>query len=238
MSKSAHELTRKEMKAPDRFQAAASEAAGWMVKRQKQLALAVGAVVVLAVVGLGIAEYAGSRGTKAGAALGQIIEAAGGEVSAIPLPNFDRPVYKTKDEKEKAVLDAAAQVRDRFGGTRQAATAALLEGDARLALGQWDLAAAAYQTFLAAAPADDSLRFAALDGLARAQEGKGDRAAAAKTYAQAAEIPFFKDRASLEQARILTQAGDKDGARKALEAVGKDSLLQAEAQARLARLGT
>ncbi len=225
------------MKGPDRFQAAASEAAGWMVKRQKQLALAVAAVAVLAVVGFGISEYAESSHTKAGAALGQAIEAAGGEISAIPLPNLDRPVYKTRDEKEKAVLDAAAQVRARFGGSRQAAAAALLEGDARLALGQWDQAAAAYQAFLAAVPSDDSLRFAALDGLARAQEGKGDRAAAVKTYAQAAEIPSFKDRASLEQSRILAQAGDKDGARKALEAVGKDSPLQAEAQTRLARLG-
>ncbi len=40
MSKTAHELTRKEMKGPDRFQVAASEAAEWASKRQKQLVLA------------------------------------------------------------------------------------------------------------------------------------------------------------------------------------------------------
>jgi tetratricopeptide (TPR) repeat protein len=87
---------------------------------------------------------------------------------------------------------------------------------------------------------DDSLRFAALDGIARAQEGKGDLDAAAKGYQKAGEVEFYKDRAALEQGRVLAKAGKIDQARKAVEAVAKDSkdpTLQAEAQERLARLG-
>jgi tetratricopeptide (TPR) repeat protein len=236
MPKTAHELTRKEMKGPDRFQVAAAEAASWMAKHQKQLSLAALAVVVLAVVAAGASYMLDTRRANSGALLYRAIDAASGEVSSIPLPNFDRPIYKTAEEKERAVIDAASKVREGAGGTRAAATAALLEADAHLALGEWDKAIAAYQSYLGSAPADDSLRFGGLDGLARAQEGKGDREAAAKTYETASEIAFFKDRATLERARVLAKAGKKDEAKKALEAVSKESPLQAEAQERLARL--
>ncbi len=238
MPKTARELTRKEMKGPDRFQVVASEAAAWMAQRQKQLALAAVFVVLIAVVAAGVGSYLQSRRASAGGDLYRALEAASGEVSAVPLPNLDRPLYKTVEEKDAAVLDAARKVRARHPGTRAASTAALLEGDAQLDLKQWDQAIASYQDYLSSAPADDSLRFGALDGLARAQEGKGDLDAAVKTYQKEGEIDSFKDRAALERARVLAKAGRKDEARKALEEIGKDSLLLPEATERLARLGT
>lgn len=236
MSKSAHELTRKEMKGPDRFQVAAADAASWMAKHQKQLAAA-GLAIALAAVVAAVASYMmDARRARAGGLLYRAIDASSGEVSSIPLPNFDRPVYKTLEEKEKAVVEAASKVRERAGGTRAATTAALLEGDAHLALGEWDRAIASYQSYLGSAPADDSLRFGALDGMARAQEGKGDVDGAAKTYEKASEISFFKDRAALERARVLAKAGRNEDAKKALEAVPKESPLHAEALERLMRL--
>ncbi len=238
MPKTVHEITRKEMKGPDRFQVAASEAAGWMGKHEKLLALGALGVAALALAGVGISHLLESRQAKAGASLYKALEAASGEVSSVPLPGFDHPIYKSAEEREQAVLSAATKVRAEHGGTRAATTAALLEGDAQLALGQWDKAIAAYGGYLDKAPADDSLRFGALDGLARAQEGKGDLAAAAATYERAAGIPFFKDRAMVERARILEKAGKPEDAKKALESVGKDSPLHGEAQARLARLGS
>jgi tetratricopeptide (TPR) repeat protein len=77
----------------------------------------------------------------------------------------------------------------------------------------------------------------ALDGLARAQEGKGDLEAAAKGWEKAAAIPFYKDRATLERARVLAKAGKTDEAKKALESIPKESPVAGEAQARLSRLG-
>ncbi len=236
MSKSAHELTRKEMKGPDRFQVAAADAASWMAKHQKQLGGAAIAVVVLAIGAAAASYMLDARRTSTGALLSRAIAAAGGEVASIPLPNLEQPTYKTVEEKERAVIDAASKVRERAGGTRAAATAALLEADAHLALAEWDKAIASYQSYLGSAPADDSLRFGGLDGLARAQEGKGDLDAAAKTYEKAAESAFFKDRATLERARVLAKAGKRDEAKKVLEAVPKESPLHAETQELLARL--
>ncbi|HEX8908851.1 MAG TPA: tetratricopeptide repeat protein [Anaeromyxobacteraceae bacterium] len=237
MSKTAHhELTRKEMKGPDKFQVAATEAAAWASTRRRQIVFAgVGAVVVLAAV-LAFSAYLESQRASAGGLLYRAIDAASGEVSSIPLPGVDR-IYKSSEEKQRAVLEAAGAVRERHGASRAAATAALLQGDAHLALGEWDKAIASYQTFLDKASSDDSLRFGGLDGLARAQEGKGDLAAAAATYERAAQIDFYRDRAALERARVLVKAGKKDEALKALEGVGKDSPLSVEAQERLARLG-
>jgi len=132
MSKTAHELTRKEMKGPDRFQVAAADAASWMAKYQKQLGVAAIAVVVLAVVAAVASYMLDARRASSGGLLYRAIDAAGAEVSSIPLPNFDRPIYKTVEEKERAVIDAASKVRERAGGTRAAATATLLEADAHL----------------------------------------------------------------------------------------------------------
>jgi tetratricopeptide (TPR) repeat protein len=237
MSKIAHELTRKEMKGPDRFQLAAADAASWMAKRQKQLVLGVAALLGLAAIAVGASYVMDSGREKAGGLLYKAIDAASGEVSSVPLPNFDHPIYKTLDEKERAVIDAASKVRELHAGTRAATTATLLAADAHLALGEWDKAIAAYQSYLASSPADDSLRFGGLDGMARAQEGKGDLAAAAKTFEDASAIAFFKDRAGLERARVLAKAGKKDDAKKALEAIAKESPLAGEAQEQLARLG-
>ena len=237
MSKTAHELTRKEMKGPDRFQLAAGDAASWMAKRQKQLALGAAALLGLAAIAVGASYVIDSGREKAGGLLYKAIDAASGEVSSVPLPNFDHPIYKSVEEKERAVIDAASKVRERHAGTRAATTATLLEADAHLALGEWDRAIAAYQSYLASSPADDSLRFGGLDGMARAQEGKGDLDAAARTYENASAVAFFKDRATLERARVLAKAGKKDEAKRALDAISKDSPLAGEAQEQLVRLG-
>jgi tetratricopeptide (TPR) repeat protein len=237
MPKTAHELTRKELKGPDRFQVAMSGVADWVSKRQKAIALAAGAAAVIAVVAVGVSRYLEGERAVAGSDLYQAIEAASGEISDTSSPGAERPTYKTAAEKGRAVLEAAQKVRGGHSGARASLTAALLEGDALLDLGEWDKAIAAYRGYLSSTPADDPLRFAALFGVARGEEGKGDLAAAAKAYQDAAGIEAFKDRAALERARVLAKAGKKDEARKALEEIGKTSPLQPEASEQLARLG-
>jgi len=237
MSKTAHELTRKEMKGPDRFQAVASEVAAWVVKRQKHLVFGAVGVLVVALIGIGISFVVESGHAKAADALYSAVDAASGEVSSIPLPNVNTPIYKTAEDKEKAVIEAAQKVRQGFANTRAASTAALLEGDAQLKLGHYDEAIAAYRSFLSGVSPQDSLRFGGLDGVARAQEGKGDLDGAVATYRQATEIAAFKDLAQIELARVLAKAGKSEEAKKALEAVSKDSAFETTAQERLAQLG-
>jgi len=239
-TRAGHELTRKEMKGPDRFQVAAARGADWMASHRRAI---LGTVAAAAVVGVG--GFAGhtiyrSRLDAAGGGLYRALDAADGQISPVPLPGVDRPVFPTDAERQRAVVAAADAVRKGHSGSRAAATAALVAGQAHLRLREWDAAGAAFQEYLAATPPDDPLRFAALDGLARVQEGKGDLAAAAQAYERAGrEAAFHADRVALERARVLARAGKVDEARKILQGFPgefKESPLQEEAKGRLGRL--
>lgn len=241
MSNSAHELTRKDMKAPDKFQVAATQAATWAASRRKPLLGVAAAIVAVFVIALAFAAFRGSGEKKAGTALFGALVAAGGEISSVPLPNVPGPFFKSDAERQKAVAEAAAKTRKEHGGSRAAVTAALVEADARFRLGEQDAALAGYQAFLAGADKDDPLRFAALDGVARVQESKGKLAEAADAWKQAGEVKAFADRAALERARVLAAAGKADEARQILSGFATtypDSRLRSEADEKLARLGS
>jgi tetratricopeptide (TPR) repeat protein len=240
MSKSA-DLTRKDMKEPDKFQVVAGEAAAWVTARKKQALIAAVVALGAVVAAAAVLAFSDSKARSAGAALSEVYRIAGGEISPVPLPGVQGPFFPTDEARQKAVAEAAARVAAQHAGTRAAALASLALGDARLRLGEWDAAAAAYDAYLAGAPKDDALRFGALEGLAMAQEGKGSADGALAAWARlGAEVPAYADRADLEKARVLAQSGKGDEARKLLAGFAdahKESILTGEAAERLAKLG-
>jgi len=238
---SAAEITRKDMKGPDKFQVAATQAAEWAAKNRRSVGLALGVAAAVVVAVAVVQGMQASSRERAGSRLFRALDSAEGEVSSVPLLGSERQVFPTQAERHKAVVEAANKVRQGHGGSRAAVTAALLAGLSQLRLGEWEAARASFEEYLASAQADDSLRFAALDGLARAAEGKGDLTAATAAFERAGrEVAFYKDRAALEQARLLARAGKPAEARKLLAAFPeehKESPLKTEAQEQLARLG-
>jgi hypothetical protein len=240
MSKSA-ELSRKEMKQPDQFQVVAGEAASWLTGHRRQALLAGGALAVLLIAALALSAWRDRRSSGAASLLSEVYRTAGGEISAVPLPGVPGPFFPSDGARQKAVAEAAGKVLVEYPGTSQAALAALAKGDAHLRLGDSDAAVAAYQIYLSTAKRNDSFRFAALEGLALAAEGKGDPAAALAGWARlGAEVPAQADRADLERARLLTSTGQVEEARSLLVSFPdryKASALTGEAAERLARLG-
>src|SRR5512138_3306593 len=240
MSKS-EVLTRKDMKEPDKFQQAATQAASWIAARRRRVvtlgAIAVGLVVLLAIV----SALRTRRDEQAGAAAADLLSVMSGEVSAVPLPGLPGPFFPTEEAKQRAIVAAADRVVADHGGTPAAALASLAAGDAHLRLKEWDAAKAAYERYLAGASKDDSLRFGALEGLGLAEEGKGNLDAAAAAYDRfAREAPAFADRADLDRARVLAAQGktaDAKGLLAGFSEKHKESQLTAEASERLARLG-
>jgi tetratricopeptide (TPR) repeat protein len=234
-------ITRKDMKEPDSFQVAAGQAATWLASRKKHVVLAgAGAIAVIIAIAI-LSTVQSRREEKAGGAASALLSAMGGEVSSTPLPGFSGPVYATDADRQKAVIAEADKLIAQFPGTGPASLAELAKGDAHLRLREWDAAASAYDRYLAGAGSGDSLRFGALEGLALVAEGKGDLAGAAKAYERMAkEAPRFADRADLERARVLAQAGKTAEAKEALAGFSekhKESLLGPEASERLAKLG-
>jgi tetratricopeptide (TPR) repeat protein len=240
MSKSA-ELSRKEIKQPDQFQAAAGEAASWLTGHRRQSLVIGGALLIVLVVALAITGYRERRSAGAAALLSEVYRAAGGEISAVPLPGVPGPFFPSDGARQKAVAQAAEKVLAEYPGTSQAALAGLARGDAQLRLGEFEAAAASYQGYLTATGRSDSFRFSALEGLALAAEGKGDVAGALAAWIRlGAEVPAQADRADLERARLLAASGQVDEARALLASfadVHKTSMLTGDAAERLARLG-
>jgi tetratricopeptide (TPR) repeat protein len=234
-------ITRKDMKEPDKFQVAATQAATWVAARRKHVvwagAVAVAVVVLLAV----LSAVNAGREERAGAAAADLLAVMGGEISSVPLPGLPGPFYPSEDARQRAVVDAAGKVLAAHPGTGAAQLAALALGDAHAKLGEWDRAKPAYETFLASAPKDDSLRFGALEGIAMAEEAAGKLDVAASAYERLGrEVPAFADRADLERARVLAKAGKGAEAKELLSTFSdrhKQSLLGPEAAERLARLG-
>ncbi len=234
-------ITRKDMKEPDRFQQVATQAASWVATRRRHVVLAggvaVGAIMVIAV----LSAVNTGREERAGAAASDLLATMAGEISSVPLPGVAGPFYPTEEARQRAVVAAAEQVLSAHGGTGAAQLAALALGDAHAKLREWDQAKTAYERFLASAPRGDSLRFGALEGIAMAEEAKGSLDQAAQAYERLGrEAPAFADRADLERARVLAQAGKTAEAKDLLAGFSdrhKQSLLTPEAAERLARLG-
>lgn len=240
MSKS-EAISRKDMKEPDKFQQAATQAASWIATRRRHVvlagAIAVGALVVLAV----LAALQARRAERAGAAASDLLATMGGEISSVPLPGLPGPFYPSEEARQRAIVAAADQVLAEHGGSGAGELALLAKGDAHLRLRDFDAARAAYERFLSEAGSDDTLRFGALEGIALAAEGKGDLEAAAKAFERLGrDAPAFADRADLERARVLAKAGKEADAKELLSKFSerhKESLLTTEAAERLARLG-
>jgi tetratricopeptide (TPR) repeat protein len=234
-------ITRKDMKEPDKFQVAATQAASWIASRRKHVVLAGAVVIGVAVLLAVLQTVRQGREERAGQAAAQLLATASADVSSVPLPGLPGPFFPSEEAKQRAIVTAAEAVIAEHAGTGAALLATLTLGDAKFRLGAFDDAKAAYERYLAAAPQNDSLRFGALEGIAIAEEAKGALDAAAATYERLGkEVPAFADRADLERARILARAGKIADAKGLLAGYGerhKDSLLTADASQLLARLG-
>jgi predicted negative regulator of RcsB-dependent stress response len=241
MSKNAAEMTRKEMKGPDAFQAAAAKGAEWVAGHQKQIVYGVVAAIGLFAVAVGVSSLFESRHKAAGGLLYLVLDDAGGQISSVPLPGVVSPTFPSAEAQQRSVVARAAELRKAYPSSEASRTAAIVSGSANLRLQAWDAAAADFEAFLAGGDPKDSLAVIAREGIARAKEGKGDLAGALAVLERIqAEVPAHADRAAMERARLLARQGKAGEARQILEAFPKDfkdSQLRPEAEQRLARLG-
>jgi hypothetical protein len=98
MSKSAQDLTRKDIKAPDKFQVAATEAATWATAHGRSILIGAVGVLVFVVAAVAFTAWRSSRAERAGSLLYQALAAASGEVSASAPEGGSTPVYKDDAE--------------------------------------------------------------------------------------------------------------------------------------------
>jgi len=236
----AERVSRKELKAPDAFQKAGTQAREWLQGRQTQVAIGVGvALVVLG--GVALVSYFSERSDDtASQELGQALKVLdrpvveGTAAQPPPLPGQEPP-FKTAREKDEATVKALTEFRTKHSGSQAATTAALPLGQAALRLGDADLALTTFGEYVKKAPKDWPMRASALEGQGYAHEAKGqlDQALAAfEQMAQENKTDYLNGMGLYHRARILILQSKKEDAAKALSEVS--STYPGSAAARLA----
>jgi hypothetical protein len=213
-------VDRKELRKPDEFQVRAGQAMDWMIVHQRQLLLAIGALVVIAVGAGAAAAYASSREAKAGAALSEALELNARPIAGDAPPQPGVETFPNKEERQKALIAALEKVRTDRAGTTAAMTATAQIGFQKFKAGDPAGATQPLQQFLGSAGKDHPLRIFATESLGYALEGQGKLEDARATFAKLAEAGA-PDRAAYQAAR-LALVENKPDAKAALAAVAKE----------------
>lgn len=208
----------------DEFQARGFELVEW-VHHHPQVVLGFIAVVILSGLGFGIYTVnEKSKNTAASVAYAKAQKIWEAPVGEDPDPADDVAAFKDAAERSKAAKAAFEKVIADHKGTGAATLASLSIGNANLKAGDLDGAIAAYETFLAATPATDPLRFAGYAGLASAKDGKGDSAGAIKALEDQVALAdkTDEDAALFALGTLYTNSGDKEKARARFEKLSND----------------
>ena len=206
----------------DAFARAVSSSGKWLKNNMNLVQYAVIAAV------LGSAGYAvwHARATTAteqsSAALMAGVAADRGRVEAEPKKEKDptaeespdAPTFKTQEQRTDAAMAAYRKVVTQAKGSGTAILARLGEAGILLDKKAWDEALAAYREVKASplAAADPDVKGRAIEGIAFAHEGKGDRDAALGALKELETVSAqkgFHELALYHQARLLAQKGDK-----------------------------
>lgn len=234
-------LTKKELKQPDAFQKAGTEASTWAVQHGRNVVIAVIAVFVIGLVA-GLAHYFGDRSR------GHAAKELGGALAILNRPVEGQPAgevssgepFKSAKEKDEALSKALSEFRAENPAGASAATAALTQGQALLRQGKPDEALAAYGDYLKQASPDDPLRAAGLEGKGYALEAKGQLDEALAAFDQMAKenrADFLKGMGLYHRARILILQGKKEEAAKQLSEIPAAAPSSAAARLATDRMG-
>lgn len=212
-------IERKQLKQPDQFVSFWSRVMIALEARRRSIAVAA-LVAVLAGVGAQVAlksrEGRTERATQAFAKLETIANAPVVADDAPPPGELEGPRFKTAAERLDAVLREVDAFLSAHAGSRLVGPALLFKARSLLLAGKPDDAAKIYDELLAG-KLDPSLRFAAREGRALADEIAGRVEKAAEGYAALAADAdkaggFYRDRALFARARLLERKGDTKGA--------------------------
>ena len=216
----AQKLDRKELKKPDEFQVVAGKVMGWIAAHQKPALALLIALAVAVLGGWAASAYSGSREGKAGAELAVALELSSRPLASEAQGQPGVETFPSREERNKAALQALEKVRADFPRSTAAQTAEAQIGFIKLKAGDAAGAQAALQAFLDDAPGGHPLRALAQESVGYALEAQGKLEEARGAFARLAG-DGATERAAFQEARIALVAG-KPEAKQQLEQVAKE----------------
>jgi hypothetical protein len=235
---------------PQNVERVAGKFTGFLQDNRERILIALGLLVVLAGVALGLTRFMRSGSREQAAELARALELLNAPISADdPDGKTDdgKPLFKSEAERAaksaSAFADAAKEGPDNPTGL----WARLGQAASQLALGKSSEARALFQSTGGNAGDEPAIRARALEGVAIALEGEGKSDEALKTYEQLKELEGQKELAQYHLARLRLAKGDREGGKGLLKALydqlnaaKEDSppspYLKAEVELRLAEL--
>lgn len=204
-----------ELLAPDAFQ---QQGSGWSKWLEENIRLVL--VAIVAVLGLVIAlEFVTSQSARSASAVTAEFGAALEQYRDATDPSLAQTATSTEviREKERRAREAFEQMRASLDAKGPARLALLYEADLAQRSGEHAAAAALYADYLERAPADDPMRFMALEGAGYAHESLGSWGEALRYFEELESVDFYANWALKHQARVHEAKGDSAKAISTLE---------------------
>jgi predicted negative regulator of RcsB-dependent stress response len=193
-------MNRKDLKGPDEFISAFSQALTWAKENQSRVMSIVAGVLILLAAVFGTRSYLEYREASASNALWPDLNRA---------QDLLRSPVKPDDERLVAVEQFLTAFVNQYPKAEAAVYAHYYLGSIAFTRGNHDIAIAQFKSVLSQGRDRGIMRFLARQGLAQALEAKGDFASASAAYHEAASAGFgdLKAQARLGEARMLTMLG-------------------------------
>ncbi len=212
----------KELKEPDQFVGFWATAAKKLSGSKAAILGGLGAVIVLALVGIGVRQMMGRRGEETSKAYGRFQRIA--SAALIPekgdVPKFEDnlPHFKTDTERQQAAAKAVDEFLAAHAGSPLANEARMAKARFLLTAGQAPVALKLYEELRG--KVDERLAFLVEEGIALCLEETGQIDQAMAAYQAIADRAksqgsFFRDQALFSRARLLERKGQGAEATKA-----------------------
>jgi tetratricopeptide (TPR) repeat protein len=202
------------------------EVNAWIDAHGSKIWIALGAVVVLVVAWLGLSAYAEKRDRAGGDLLHTAVTTSEGLVvtpdeTAPEDPIV--PIFSSAKERDEKALQQFRDVEKQFPNSRAARYAQLGEANTLVALGKPADATTVFTKLLGEQTDDTFLRSRALEGSGYALEAEKKYAEAGKRFEELSKLQngSFRVIGDYHRARMLVAQGQRDEARKLLEALNK-----------------
>lgn len=212
-----------------------AEVNAWVDTHAPKLWMGVGVVVVAVAAAFAFSYYSEGRDRDAGGVLQKAVTTSEGIIvgpDETPPEDAIVPTFTSEKERDEKALKQYQDVDKQYPSSTAAHYALLGQGNELLALGKYPEAGAAFDKVIASDAKDTFVRFRALEGSGYALEAQKKYADARSRFEQLSKLNngAYRTLGDYHRARMLVAEGQRDEARKLLEALNKAAADKPEEQ--------